>query len=175
MLWKILAGLAVTFALIVTIAWNTTSTVVVERTFNAPVDKVWITWTDTEKMKQWWSPKDFTAPVIKNDFKLGGNYLFSMRSPKGEMFWNTGTYKEIVMHQKIVSSMWFSDENGKLVPGKEVKAPGSWPDEISVTVEFKAVDGKTTVQVTEVGIPNIMKILAKMGWHQQFDKFATLL
>jgi uncharacterized protein YndB with AHSA1/START domain len=179
MFFKILAGIAVALILSVTIfvliARKSSSTVYVERTFPAPVKKVWKVWNDPELMKKWWSPKDYTAPVIKNDFRVSGTFLLSMRSPKGEMFWNTGTYKEIVANKKIVSTMSFSDENGKVVPGTDVPVPGEWPDEITVTVEFNETEGKTRVAISEVGIPLIMKLFAKMGWQQQFDKFETLL
>jgi len=179
MVFKILGGIVVVTVLFVIIfvliARKSSSTVYVERTFSAPVEKVWKLWNDPESMKKWWSPKDYTAPVIKNDFRVNGTFLLSMRSPKGEMFWNTGTYNEIVAYRKIVSTMSFSDESGKVVPGSEVVLPGQWPDEITVTVEFKQADGKTTVTITEAGIPLIMKLFAKMGWQQQLDKFETLL
>jgi len=175
---KILTGFGL-FALLLIglgrMAWSTTSTVEVERTFKAPVTTVWKLWNDPETIKLWWSPKDYTAPVVKNDLKVGGTYLLSMKSPKGEMFWNVGTYKSIVPNERIISSLSFSDERGKLVPGAQVKVPGRWPDEIVVKVEFKEKDGKTRVSVTEVGIPLIMKLFAKMGWEQQFDKFEKLL
>ena len=179
MLTKILAGIAVSLILLVfvflLIARKSSSTVYVERTFSASVEKVWKVWNDPESMKKWWSPKDYTAPVIKNDFRVSGTFLLSMRSPKGEMHWNTGTYKEIVTNKKILSTMSFCDETGKVVPGSEVKLPGEWPNEITVTAEFNEVDGKTKVTITEVGVPLIMKLFAKMGWQQQLDKFETLL
>ena len=176
---KILAGIGIALILLVIIfvliARKSSSAVYVERTFSAPVEKVWNIWNDPESMKKWWSPKDYTAPIIKNDFRVSGTFLLSMKSPKGEMHWNTGTYREIVPNKKIVSTMSFSDETGKLIPGSEVKLPGEWPNEITVTVEFKEAVGKTTVTITEVGIPLIMKLFAKMGWQQQLDKFETLL
>lgn len=176
---KILAGTVVALILVATffvlVARKSSSTVYAERVFAAPVEKVWGHWNDPESMKKWWSPKDYTAPIIKNDLRVGGSFLLSMRSPKGEMFWNTGTYKEIVPHRKIVSTLSFSDEHGKAIPGSEVKVPGEWPDAITVTVEFAAVEGKTRVSITETGIPLIMKLFAKLGWQQQFDKFEALL
>lgn len=108
-----------------------------EHTLNAPVDKVWALWNDPEAMKKWWSPKDFTAPVVKNDFRVGDTFLLSMKSPKNEMFWNTGTYRNII-------------------PGSEVKAPGQWPDEVTVRVTFNEEGGKTHVSVQETGIPLII-------------------
>jgi len=178
MVKKIAVGVVLALVLAVgiyRITAKTESVMTVERTFNAPVDKVWHTWNDPELMKQWWSPKDYTAPVIKNDLRVGGKFLLSMRSPKGEMFWNTGTYKDIVPNKRIIAQMSFSDENGKVVTGKDIKVPGEWPDEITVKVEFRETGGKTRVQVTEVGIPMVMGLFARMGWNQQFDKFEKLL
>lgn len=179
MIFKILAGSVVVLILFVTIfvliARKNSSTVYAERTFPAPVEKVWTLWNDPESMRKWWGPKDYTAPVIKNDLRVGGSFLLSMRSPKGEMFWNTGTYKEIVANRKIVSTLSFSDENGKLIPGSEVKLPGTWPDAILLTVEFRETGGQTRVAIKEVGIPLIMKLFATLGWQQQFDKFEELL
>lgn len=176
---KILTGIVVALVLcvivFVLVARKSSSTVHVERTFAAPVAKTWRLWNDPESMKKWWGPKDYSAPVIKNDFRVNGVFLLSMKSPKGDMHWNAGTYTEIVEHQRIVSTMSFSDENGKTVPGSAVNLPGEWPDAITVTVEFKEAGGRTTVAVTENGIPLIMKLFATLGWQQQFDKFERLL
>ena len=38
-----------------------------------------------------------------------------MRSPDGQEFWNGGEYHEIVPHEKIVFSMYFSDPDGNKV------------------------------------------------------------
>ncbi len=172
---KIIIGVLVALGIFVFVARKTPSTIRVERTFNAPVEKVWQIWTDVESMKKWWSPKDYTAPVIKSDLQVSGKFLYSMQSPKGEMFWNTGQYVQVVPNKKIVLLMSFSDENGKVIRGKEIPVPGVWPDAIRVSVDFEDVGGKTRVLVEEVGIPTIMKVFAKMGWEQQFDKFETLL
>lgn len=156
-------------------AARTPSTVIVEHTLSAPLTKVWKLWIDAEAMKKWWGPKDFTAPVIQNDFKVGGSFLLSMKAPDGKMFWNTGKYIEIVPFEKIVSSMSFSDETGRVFTGSEIPVPGKWPDAVTVTVEFKEMDGKTHVLIQEEGIPLLMKVMAKMGWEQQFDKLDSLL
>lgn len=175
MILKIIIGIVVLLVAFILVARKISSTVNVEYTFNAPVAKVWQLWTDEESMKKWWGPNGYTAPVIRNDFRVGGSYLFSMRSPGGEMNWNSGVYKEIVPQQKIVSTMSFSDETGKAIPGARVKLPGDWPDEIVITVTFTETGGKTAVTITEVGIPLIMKLPAGMGWRQQLDKLEAML
>ena len=60
-------------------------------------------------------PKGFTAPVCQMDFRVRGKFLCCMRSPDGQEFWNGGEHHEIVPHEKIVSSMYFSDSKGNKV------------------------------------------------------------
>jgi len=146
-----------------------------EHTFDAPVEKVWTVWNEEESIKKWWSPKGYSAPVIKNDFREGGKYLFSMQAPDGRITWNSGAYTQIIQYEKIVSTMSFSDENGNAIPAEKVGLPGEWPYLILVTVDFKVIDGKTHVTVTETGIPGIMYVFTKLGWEQQFDKMEVLL
>jgi uncharacterized protein YndB with AHSA1/START domain len=174
-LLKVLVILILALAVFFFAALKIGTTTHVVHVFNAPVDKVWQIWTDAEMMKKWWSPKDFTAPVIKSDFRVGGSFLLSMRDPNGKMFWNAGRYTEIIQNQKIVSAMAFSDENGNVVPASTYGIPGEWPEIVHITVEFKDFGDKTQVTVDETGIPLIMSVFSKMGWGQQFDKFDELL
>lgn len=157
------------------IARRTPSTVVVERTFAAPIKTVWEHWSRPDSIRKWWSPKGYTAPVVESDFVVGGKFLFAMESPSGVRHYNAGRYTEITPHSRIVSTLSFSDEKGNAIAGAEVPVPGVWPDSVLVEVDFSEVDGKTRVVVKEHGIPMLMKILAKMGWSQQFDKFEKLL
>jgi uncharacterized protein YndB with AHSA1/START domain len=172
-------------ALLVLGAWNFHTSVRAERTFNASVADVWRVWTDADSIQKWWGPKGYTAVVVQNDVRTEGSYLWAMKSggmksgamksAEGRMFWNTGTYKEVVADRKIVSTMSFANENGKAIPGSQVPVPGRWPDEITVIVAFSESEGKTRVTVTEVGVPLIVYPLLKMGWAQQFDKMQLLL
>lgn len=167
--------LFVLLVIVILAARKVRSRVRIKRNFNATVATVWKLWTEEEHIKQWWGPKGYTAPVIKNDFRVGGQYLFAMRAPNGTVHYNCGEYKEIVSEKKIVTTMSFSDENGKATPGREVKMPGDWPDAILITTTFTEQGGKTTVAITEESIPLIMKLFADMGWQQQLDKFEGLL
>jgi uncharacterized protein YndB with AHSA1/START domain len=175
MIYKISAGAVLALAVLTFVALRVNTTGSYERTFNAPSDKLWLVWNDPAYIKKWWGPKDFTAPIIRNDPRVGGTYLWSMKSPKGEMSWTTGVYKEVIPNIRIVSTMSFSDATGKAIPGSNAPVPGHWPNEIFVTTEFTESGGKTKVTVTEVGIPLIVRILSKIAWHQQFDKVESLL
>ncbi len=175
MIYKILGGIALVLALLVLGAWNLHTTVSTERTFNASTADVWRVWTDADFVKKWWGPKGYSALVVRDDVREGGSYLWAMKSEKAKMYWNTGSYKQVVATQRIVSTMSFADENGKAIPGSQAPAPGRWPDEITVIVEFSELEGKTRVTVTEVRIPLIVYPLVKIGWAQQFDKIQSLL
>ena len=58
----------------------------IKRMIDAPRSLVWKALTDPEKIKSWWGPKDFTAPIAKINLRVGGKYLFCMRSPDGQDF-----------------------------------------------------------------------------------------
>ena len=89
---------------------NEIERMVVTRIFDAPRELVWKAWTDPKYIMQWWGPKGFTAPVCEMDFRVGGKLICCMAAPDGQICgWNAVEYHEIVLHEKIVSSMYFSD------------------------------------------------------------------
>ena len=92
-----------------------TERMVVTRIFDAPRELVWKAWTDPKYVMQWWGPKGFTSPSCKMDFRVGGKFLYCMRSPDGQEMWTGGEYHEIVPHEKIVASMYFADAAGNKV------------------------------------------------------------
>lgn len=52
------------------------------RIFDAPREIVWKSWTEPQRVKKWWGPKNFTAPFASIDLRPGGKYLYCMRSPR---------------------------------------------------------------------------------------------
>jgi uncharacterized protein YndB with AHSA1/START domain len=150
---------------------------VVTRVFDAPRELVWKGWTDPKYVMQWWGPKGFTVPVCKMDFRVGGRFLYCMRAPDGQEFWNGGEYHEIVPHEKIVSSMYFSDSEGNKVD----------PEQLGI--EHEAIEGAYDVTLfEELGtgqtkltfIGNEPMESAKEsgqieGWNQILDKFTELV
>ena len=65
---------------------------------------------------QWWAAKTYTTPVVKIDFRVGGQLLYCMRSPDGQDTWGKGIYKEIVRPGRIVVTDSFADPLGNTVP-----------------------------------------------------------
>ncbi len=150
--------------------------IIITRIFEAPRRIVFRAWTDPLFVVKWWGPKNFTAPVCKNDLRVGGEYLYCMRSPEGQDFWSKGIYKEIVEPERIVCSDSFADANGNVVPASHYGMEGDWPLELLVTVEFKEQDGKTKFILKHYGIPpGQVRELTETGWNESLDKLAEVL
>ena len=154
-----------------------TERMVLTRIFNAPRELVWRAWTDPQYARQWWGPRGFTTPVYKVDFRVGGKYIFCMRAPDGQEFWSAGEYKEIVLHEKIVATMYFSDSQGNKVEpaqyGVEHQAIDDGPDVIT----FEDL-GNGRTKLTFVGnesMENASNSGQVEGWNQILDKFAEVL
>ena len=124
MIYKLLGGITLILVLLLFGAWNLHTTLSMERTFNASEADVWRVWNDADSIQKWWGPKGHSARVVRNDLRKGGSYLWAMRSEQGRMFWNTGTYKEVIPGKRIVSTMAFCNENGNTIPGSQVSFPG---------------------------------------------------
>src|SRR6266498_160586 len=81
--------------------------------------------------------KGFTSLVCQMDFRVGGQFLCCMKAPDGQEFWNAGEYHEIVPHEKIVSSMYFSDSKANKV------------EPAQLGIEHEAIDGAYDVTIFE--------------------------
>ncbi|MBP1929943.1 uncharacterized protein YndB with AHSA1/START domain [Methanolinea mesophila] len=149
----------------------------ITRIFNAPRDLVWMVWTEPEFVMRWWGPEGFTSPVARIDFRVGGKYLYCMRSPECEDFWSTGEYREIVPLERIVATDSFSDEMGNILPAAHYGMTGIWPKELLVTVTLEEHDGgKTKFTLVHTGIPPGDSVeSARAGWNGSFDKLDRLL
>lgn len=153
---------------------NIKNEITVTRIFDAPREQVWKAWTEPIQLMRWWGPKGFTSPVCKTDLRVGGKYLYCMRSPEGKDFWSTGVYQEIIKQERIVCTDSFADEKGNVVPASHYGMT-NFPSELQVSVMFEKHEGKTKITLLHVGIPSDMKEMCTQGWNQSFDKLAESL
>ena len=154
---------------------NETERMVVTRVFDAPRELVWKAWTDPKYVMQWWGPKGFTSPVCKIDFRVGGKFLFCMRTPDGQEGWNGGEYHEIVPYEKIVSSMYFADSKGNRIEleGTEHEAVEGVHD----VVLFEDI-GNGQTKLTFIGnepMKNAIESGQLEGWNETLDKVAAVV
>jgi len=145
----------------------------ITRFFDAPRELAWKAWTEPERMKKWWGPQYFTAPVVTMDLRVGGKYLSCMRGPDNKDYWSTGVYREIVPMERLVMTDSFADEKGNVVPASHYGMAGEFPLELLVTVTFEAIGNRTKMTLRHEGIPDgPMKDLTRAGWSGSFDKLA---
>lgn len=159
---------------------NTTRTaereLVITRIFDAPREKVWKAWTDPEHLVRWWGPQVFTSPVCKVDLRVGGKYLFCMRSPDGQDFWSTGEYREIVPMERLVCTDSFADPEGNVVSASYYGMDPDFPRELLVTITFEDLGDKTRLTLKHSGMPaGDVGENAEIGWNQSLDKLAESL
>jgi uncharacterized protein YndB with AHSA1/START domain len=150
--------------------------VVIERSFDAPVELIWQMWTDPEHFVAWYGPSGATIPVANFDVRVGGTRLVGMdvTTPSGPMrMWFTGHYLEVVEHQRLVFTESISNENGNVLSPSEMGMPDGHPATTEVRVQLEDVGGRTKMVLTHVGIAEGSPGAA--GWTMALDKLAAYL
>ncbi|MGH2376805.1 MAG: SRPBCC family protein [bacterium] len=141
------------------------------------MELVWKAWTDPEHVMQWWGPEGFTSPIARMDVREVGTSLVCMRSPEGQDFYNTWTYREIVPMQRIEFVMDWADKDGRRVEPVTMGLPPDIPRDVRHVVTFEPLDdNKTEMTVTEYGYTSDQMFdLSKTGLEQCLDKMAASL
>jgi uncharacterized protein YndB with AHSA1/START domain len=148
--------------------------VVIERSFDAPVDLIWQMWTDPHHFAGWYGPDGATIPIANMDVRVGGARLvcMEMQTPDGPMqMWFTGVYREVLENRRLVYTESMSDENGNVVSPSDVGMPEGHPMETEVRVELEDVGGRTKMVMTHAGVPGDSPGAA--GWAMALDKLAA--
>ena len=112
-----------------------TQTLRMERTFDAPAERVFEAWTRPELFRRWWLPRSMGMSLLscEMDVRTGGGYRLQIVHPAApEPMWFFGTYVEVTPHARIC---WTNDEAGEVGP--------------ITTVTFQEGDGATVVTVSE--------------------------
>jgi uncharacterized protein YndB with AHSA1/START domain len=80
------------------------------RVFDAPRTLVWDACTKPELLQRWLGVQNgWTLAVCEVDFRVGGSYRYVWRSRKGKDMGASGTYREIVPPERLVSTENFDD------------------------------------------------------------------
>jgi uncharacterized protein YndB with AHSA1/START domain len=120
---------------------TTSKDFVISRVFNAPRKLVWESFTQPERMRQWWGPKGVKVRTSKMDLRVGGTYHYGMETPDGKTMWGKFVYREITPQDRLVFINSFSDEASGVT--RHPMAP-SWPLEMLSTFTFEDVPGGKT-------------------------------
>ncbi len=72
------------------------NTLTIERSIDAPIEKVWDAFTNPEVLRIWFTPPGMKSAFISTEVKEGGlfRYCFKMNEGGAE-FWGRGVYQKI--------------------------------------------------------------------------------
>lgn len=82
--------------------------------FDAPVEKVFEAWTDTDQFKQWFAPQGYSLLFAKADIKPGGEIHYSMTSKIGIEIWRKLFYKDVIAPAKLSYTLVYSNKKAVL-------------------------------------------------------------
>ncbi len=110
---------------------------VVKRTFNAPVERVYEAWTDPEKMKRWFAPGNMTVPSAEADVRAGGRYRVQMSDGGSDCEFHTtgGIYREVVPNERLVFTWQWEGSDLETLLTLEFKGLSAGGTELTLTHE----------------------------------------
>jgi uncharacterized protein YndB with AHSA1/START domain len=105
--------------------------ILIEREFDAPKQLVWKAFTTPELVRRWWHARRGEMTVAEIDLRPGGRWRYAMVADGGFEVAFHGEYREIVPHERIVSTEVYEG------------APGAGPAINTLTLSEH--DGRTTL------------------------------
>jgi predicted enzyme related to lactoylglutathione lyase/uncharacterized protein YndB with AHSA1/START domain len=150
------------------------ATLRVTRLIKAPREQVFAAWTNPEKIKRWFAPDTCQVLSAKVDLKVGGEYLFHVKTAGGSDGGESsraavemdlrGVYREIKRPARLVYT-WNWQGNPQMESGETL-----------VTVDFLDKEGFTEVQITHDLLPTPeLRENHSYGWNGCLDKLEKQL
>ena len=142
----------------------------VERTFGAPLEKVWAAFTEKAILDQWWAPKPWMSETKSMDFTVGGRRFYAMVSPDGQQKnWQIQDYTSISPKTNFAFVSVFADKD------ENPQLPGSNWD-----LNFSEHNGITKVSITIYNdslerMEKMIEMGFKEGFTMTLSELETLL
>lgn len=155
---------------------------VINRSFDAPLEKMFEMWSNPDHIAKWTAPTGFEMEFIRHDVRPGGGNFYCMSGNGFKMYGRTH-YLEIEKPNRIVYTQEFTDEKENL--SRHPMAP-TWPATMLTRIDFTAEgDNQTRVTVTwecygdttAEELATFVKERGGMtqGWTGSFDKLEEYL
>ncbi len=148
--------------------YDDNGTLVVTRTYDAPIEAVFDAWIQTSKVQQWFGCADTVKVKSTIDPKVGGDYTH-------EMTLKTAHGDHIVPGVSVFTEYDPPNVLAYAPPRSEEMEDGEGA-EMSVRVEFTARgNNQTEVRLTHTGIPHEFSPFIIDGWGAAFGKLYRFL
>ena len=154
----------------------------INRSFDAPIARVFDMWTTPEHLAQWLPPTGFRMTFRRVDLRTGGSAFYEMTNGAMRLY-GVSEYRLVRRPDRVEYVQWFANAAEALA-----RHPGAptWPDKLLTTVIFAAEgDAQTRVTVrSEVfGAASPAEVAAFVaerggmtkGWTGSFDALELIL
>lgn len=139
-------------------------TVVVRRSYDAEVDRVFHAWTDPQALARWYTPGDdgWSAKILDHDFRVGGRKWITFGPAEGPPFFEDCRYEDIVPGRRLCYSMRIARGDVPITVSMVTVelVPRRQRTEVVVTDQIVILDGGDTASDRERGWG---ETLAKLG------------
>jgi uncharacterized protein YndB with AHSA1/START domain len=135
----------------------------IERTFDAPAEIVFDAWTSPEVLKRWWHAEhNWETPLAEVDLRVEGALRIVMRDPASGSEQGGGGHFTFIDRPRRLAYTWTWDADD------ESRSQ-------HVEVQFHESGGRTTVVLTNSGIPTPEIDDYHDGWNNSFDNLTAYL
>jgi uncharacterized protein YndB with AHSA1/START domain len=139
-----------------------TRTLHIERTFQAPAERVFDAWTSAEVIRRWWQAEvGWETSAAEVDLRVGGAVRVVMRDPDKDVeYGGGGHYTEIEPPTRLAFTWRWDDETLRTL----------------IQIDFEEHDGATTVRFTHSGLLDEAAVRShERGWGTVLDHLGRTL
>jgi uncharacterized protein YndB with AHSA1/START domain len=124
------------------------ASIVVERTYKAPLEDLWALWTTKEGFESWWGPQGFRVEVHQMDARLGGALDYDMIADSPEMIAAMEAMQQPVSHGTHGTFAEFDPTSRLMLVHVIDFITGVEPYDSKIEVDFFPQNGSTRMVVT---------------------------
>jgi uncharacterized protein YndB with AHSA1/START domain len=126
--------------------------ITIQTTVNAPIEKVWLYFTQPEHIKNWNNASDdWHTPSAQNDLRAGGNFVYRMEAKDGSFGFDFGGTYDVVKENEYLEYT--------IGDGRKVKA--SFIGQGTATKVVENFEAETTNSID----------MQRTGWQAILDNF----
>ncbi|HEX6587011.1 MAG TPA: SRPBCC domain-containing protein [Solirubrobacterales bacterium] len=143
---------------------NERLTLTMERSYAAPVERVFDAFTSEEVMRRWWhAGHDWETPEAQVDLRVGGEVRVVMRNPhKDARYGGGGRFTEIDPPARLAFTWTWEDDRDQV--------------EQVIEIDFDERDGETTVRFTHRNLWDEETVADhEDGWSKVFDNLRRVV
>jgi uncharacterized protein YndB with AHSA1/START domain len=135
----------------------------IKRVFPVPAHTVFAALYESNQLRKWWGPKEFTVSSLNFRPRVGGPYRIEMQPPDGDVFYIIGVFREIDRPARLAYTFAYEEPNEDDV-------------ETLVALTLRDLGGSTEVFLSQGPFKTEARLaLHRDGWMDSFEKLDELI